>query len=64
MTYIEGHARDQALLLPAAVEDYVAERSPAKREFRNNGLVPFNTLAENHGGSDLLRLPFVSSNSR
>lgn len=64
MTYIEGHARDQAPLLPAAVEDYVAERSLTKREIRNNGLVPFNTPAENHGGSDLLCPPFVSSNSR
>ncbi len=24
MAYIEGHARDQALLLPASVEDYVS----------------------------------------
>ncbi len=27
MAYIEGHARDLALLLPASVEDYVAADS-------------------------------------
>ena len=30
MAYIEGHARDQALLLPASVEDYVAADSPVR----------------------------------
>jgi transposase len=30
MAYIEGHARDQALLLPASVEDYVAADNPVR----------------------------------
>ena len=30
MGYIEGHTRDQALLLPASVEDYVAADNPAR----------------------------------
>lgn len=30
MAYIEGHARDQGLLLPASVEDYVAADSPVR----------------------------------
>ena len=30
MAYIEGHARDQALLLPVSVEDYVAADSPVR----------------------------------
>jgi transposase len=30
MAYIEGHARDQALLLPASVEDYVGADSPVR----------------------------------
>jgi len=30
MAYIEGHARDQALLLPASVEDYVAADSAVR----------------------------------
>ncbi|MDR6789159.1 transposase [Sphingomonas sp. BE138] len=30
MAYIEGHARDQALLLPALVEDYVAADNPVR----------------------------------
>ncbi|KQN05188.1 IS1182 family transposase [Sphingomonas sp. Leaf25] len=30
MEYIEGHARDQALLLPASVEDYVAADNPVR----------------------------------
>jgi transposase len=30
MVYTEGHARDQALLLPASVEDYVAADSPVR----------------------------------
>lgn len=30
MAYIEGHARDQALLLSASVEDYVATDSPVR----------------------------------
>ena len=30
MAYIEGHARDQALLPPASVEDYVAADSPVR----------------------------------
>jgi transposase len=30
MAYIEGHARDQALLLPPSVEDYVAADSPVR----------------------------------
>ena len=30
MAYIEGHARDQSLLLPASVEDYVAADSPVR----------------------------------
>ncbi len=30
MAYIEGHARDRALLLPASVEDYVAADSPVR----------------------------------
>lgn len=30
MAYIEGHARDQELLLPASVEDYVAADSPVR----------------------------------
>jgi transposase len=30
MAYIEGHARDQALLLPASVEDYVEADSPVR----------------------------------
>lgn len=30
MAYIEGYARDQALLLPASVEDYVATDSPVR----------------------------------
>ncbi|KQN02333.1 IS1182 family transposase [Sphingomonas sp. Leaf25] len=30
MAYIEGHARNQALLLPASVEDYVAADNPVR----------------------------------
>jgi transposase len=30
MAYIEGHARNQALLLPASVDDYVAADSPVR----------------------------------
>jgi transposase len=30
MAYIEGHAREQALLLPASVEDYVAADNPVR----------------------------------
>ena len=30
MAYIEGHTRDQALLLPASVEDYVAADNPVR----------------------------------
>jgi transposase len=30
MAYIEGHAREQALLLPASVEDYLAVDSPVR----------------------------------
>lgn len=30
MGYIQGHARDQALLLPASVEDYVAADNPVR----------------------------------
>ena len=30
MAYIEGHARDQALLLPASVEDYVSADNPVR----------------------------------
>ncbi len=30
MAYIEGHARDQGLLLPASVEDYMAADSPVR----------------------------------
>ena len=30
MAYIEGHARDQALLLPALVEDYVSADNPVR----------------------------------
>ncbi|MET0181118.1 MAG: transposase, partial [Novosphingobium sp.] len=30
MAYIEGHARDQALLLPASVEDYVTADNPVR----------------------------------
>ncbi len=30
MAYIEGHAREQALLLPASVEDYVGADSPVR----------------------------------
>ncbi|MET4898938.1 hypothetical protein RN629_17675 [Sphingomonadaceae bacterium jetA1] len=30
MAYIEGHARDQALLLPASVEDYVSPDNPVR----------------------------------
>jgi len=30
MAYIEGHARDQMLLLPASVEDYVAADNPVR----------------------------------
>ena len=30
MAYIESHARDQGLLLPASVEDYVAAHSPVR----------------------------------
>ena len=30
MAYIEGHARAQALLLPASVEDYVAADNPVR----------------------------------
>jgi transposase len=30
MAYIEGHARDQALLLPASVEDYVRADNPVR----------------------------------
>jgi transposase len=30
MAYIEGHAREQALLLPASVEDYLAVGSPVR----------------------------------
>ena len=30
MGYIEGHARNQALLLPASVEDYVAADNPVR----------------------------------
>jgi transposase len=30
MAYIEGHARDQALLLPASAEDYVSANNPAR----------------------------------
>jgi transposase len=30
MAYIEGHSRDQALLLPASVEDYVAADNPVR----------------------------------
>ena len=30
MAYIEGHARDQPLLLPASVEDYVAADNPVR----------------------------------
>lgn len=30
MAYIEGHARDQGLLLPASVEEYVAADSPVR----------------------------------
>jgi transposase/predicted Fe-S protein YdhL (DUF1289 family) len=30
MAYIEGHARDQALLLPASVEDYVGADNPVR----------------------------------
>ncbi len=30
MAYIEGHARDRALLLPASVEDYVAADNPVR----------------------------------
>ncbi len=30
MAYIDGHARDQVLLLPASVEDYVAADSPVR----------------------------------
>jgi transposase len=30
MAYIEGHARDQMLLLPAAVDDYVAADNPVR----------------------------------
>ena len=30
MAYIEGHARDQALLLPASVEDYVVADNPVR----------------------------------
>jgi hypothetical protein len=30
MAYIEGHARDYALPLPASIEDYVAADSPVR----------------------------------
>ena len=30
MAYIEGHARDQALLLPASVGDYVSADNPVR----------------------------------
>ncbi|MGC5799692.1 transposase [Sphingomonas sp. NFX23] len=30
MAYIEGHARNQALLLPASVDDYVAADNPVR----------------------------------
>jgi hypothetical protein len=30
MAYIEGHAREQALLLPASVEDYVTADNPVR----------------------------------
>jgi len=30
MAYIEAHARDEALLLPASVEDYVATDNPVR----------------------------------
>jgi len=30
MAYIEGHAREQALLLPASIEDYVAADNPVR----------------------------------
>ena len=30
MGYIEGHSRDQMLLLPASVDDYVAADNPAR----------------------------------
>lgn len=30
MAYIEGHGRDQILLLPASVEDYVAVDNPVR----------------------------------
>ncbi len=30
MAYVEGHAYNQALLLPASVEDYVATDSPVR----------------------------------
>jgi len=30
MAYIEGHARDQMLLIPASVEDYVAADNPVR----------------------------------
>jgi transposase len=30
MGYIEGHSRDQMLLLPASVDDYVAADNPVR----------------------------------
>ena len=30
MAYIEGHARDQMLLIPASIDDYVAADNPVR----------------------------------
>ena len=30
MAYIEGHARDQMLLIPTSIEEYVAAESPVR----------------------------------